>query len=241
MVSSISSSTSSWAMQRPDPSQMVSNLFSKLDTNNQGYLEKSDLVSAFSQLTSSSDSTSTSTTSSTGIDEIFSQLDSNSDGKVTEEEMTSSLKQLAEQLDSGFNNMRTTDGTQGAGGMPPPPPPDAASDTGYTQDELTAKASEVSSTDSNLSSLMSNIASNFDAADTDEDGKVTAAEAMAYQDSQKVASTSSSSSDTETTNATNSDAVVLKRIMQLMESYGGFGQNASLYGSSGLSSLSISA
>lgn len=234
MVSSISSSTSSWAMQRPDPSQMVSNLFSKLDTDNQGYLEKSDLVSAFSQISSSS-----SESSSAGVDEIFSQLDSDSDGKITEEEMTSSLKQLAEQLDSGFNNMRTK-GMEGA--MPPPPPPQGAEeDTGFTADELTEKASEVASTDSNLSSLMSNIAANFDAADTDGNGKVTASEARAYQDSQKVASTSDSSSTTETSSATSSEAAVLKRIMQLMDSYGGFGQDSSLYGASGLGSLSITA
>lgn len=218
MVSSISSSSSSWAMQRPDPSQMVSNLFSKLDTKNQGYLEKSDLTSAFSQLSSSSES------SSVSVDEIFSQLDSDSDGKITESDMTASLKKLAEELDSGFNNMRTQGmgGPQGAGGMPPPPPPEEASeDTGFTKDELTAKASEVSSTDSNLSALMSSIASNFDAADSDGDGKVTSKEAMAYQESQKtsVASSSSTSSTTDTTSSTSSDAAILKRIMQLMDSY----------------------
>lgn len=238
MVSSIGSSTSSWAMQRPDPSQMVSNLFSQLDTKNQGYLEISDLESAFSQISSSSDSSS----SSTSVSDIFSQLDSDSDGKVTEQEMTSSLKQLAEQLDSGFNNMRTMGGPQGAGGMPPPPPPEAAeADEGYTAEELTAKASDVSSTDSKLAELMSNVAANFDAADADGNGKVTASEARAYQDSQKVASTGDSSASTESTSSTSSEAAVLKRIMQLMDSYGGFGRDSSLYGASGLGSLSITA
>lgn len=238
MVSSISSSTSSWAMQRPDPAKMVSNLFSKLDTKNQGYLEKSDLESAFSQISSSS-----SDSSSASVDQIFSQLDSDGDGKITEQEMSSSLQQLADQLDTGFNNMRTTS-MQGAGGMPPPPPPqDAEDDTGYTQDELTTMASEVSSTDSNLSTLLSNIVSNFDAADADGDGKVTAKEAQAYQNSQTstVNSTSDSSSSSSTTSSTSSEAAVLKRIMQLMESYGGMDQSANLYGALGVNSLSISA
>ncbi|SFN61075.1 EF hand [Formivibrio citricus] len=239
MVSSIGSSTSSWAMQRPDPSQMVSNLFSKLDTNNQGYLEISDLETAFGQISSSDSSSS----SSTSISDIFSTLDSDSDGKITEQEMTSSLKQLAEQLDSGFNNMRTSGGPQGAGGMPPPPPPPGAAeeDEGYTADELTAKASEVASSDSNLSALMSSVAANFDAADADGDGKVTGKEAMAYQESQKVASASQSSTSTETTSSTSSEAAVLKRIMQLMDSYRGFDSESSLYGASGLGSLSITA
>ena len=235
MVSSISSSTSSWAMMRPSPSQMVSNLFSKLDTDNQGYLEKSDLVSALSEASSSSDSSSV----SSSVDEIFSQLDSDSDGKLTEEEMTSGLQQLAEQLDIGFNNMRTT-GMEGA--MPLPPPPQATEeDTGYTADELTTMASEVTSSDSNLSALMSSIAADFDAADTDGNGRVTAAEAQAYQDSQTVASTSDSSSASSSTSSTSSEAAVLKRIMQLMDSYGSFAQDSSFYGLSSQSSLSISA
>lgn len=228
MVSSISSSTSSWAMQRPDSSQMASKIFSKLDTKNQGYIEKTDLESAFSQI-GSSDSTSK-------VDELFAQLDGDSDGKVTQSELADSLKELAAQLDAGFNNMRTG-GPGGAGGMPPPPP-SQEEDKGLTKDELTAKAKEVSSTDSNLSSLMSTAAANFDAADTDGDGRVTAKEAMAYQQSQQTSSTSSSTatssassvtaaSDTSSSSSTSTtaQAEVLMRIMQLVHAYGSFGQS----------------
>lgn len=209
MISSVSGS-SSW----------VSNLFSKLDTKSQGYLEKSDLETAFSAI--SSDSTTTS------IDDLFTQLDTDSDGKVTEQEMTSSLQQLADQLDSGFNNMRTS-GMGGMGSMPPPPPPKGAEDAGFTEEELTAQLEEIGSTDSARSSLISSIVSNFDEADTDDDGKVSMQEAMAYDQLTSSTSATSStsttsvaaadSSSTTTTNDT-AEADVMFRIMQLMHAYG---------------------
>ena len=82
-------------------------------------------------------------------------------------------------------------GVMGMGGKPPPPPgpPPAQSedeeDTGYTVGELTTLASETSSTDSALSSLFETLATNFEAADANGDGRVTASEAMAYQESSK--------------------------------------------------------
>ncbi|WP_374496529.1 EF-hand domain-containing protein, partial [Vogesella indigofera] len=96
------------AMKRPDGEQMASEIFSKLDTDNQGYLEASDFGS--------------------DNEDLFSALDSDSDGKVSKSELSTRLKQLAEELDSQFNAMRS----QGMGGMmmaggqpglPPPPPP----------------------------------------------------------------------------------------------------------------------
>jgi len=53
-IGSINSSMMSgmMRMQRPDPSKMTDSLFSKLDTSGKGYLEKSDLQSAFSNISS---------------------------------------------------------------------------------------------------------------------------------------------------------------------------------------------
>lgn len=222
MIGSIGSSSSTW----------VSNLFSKLDTKNQGYLEKSDLATAFSAISSDS--------STADVDELFTQLDTDSDGKVTEQEMSSSLQQLAEQLDSGFNAMRT----RGMDGMPPPPPPEE--DAGFTEEELTAQLEEIGSTDSKRASLISNIVANFDEADADGDGKVSMREAMAYDQSTNSTSSASSSyaasnvaaadsSSATTTNDTD-EAEVMFRIMQLVHAYGvAPGADASA------SSLSVSA
>lgn len=173
MVSGIGSSTA------------LTQLFSKLDTKNQGYLEKSDLASAFSKISSSDQSSS--------VDELFSTLDGDGDGKVTSSEFSSTLSQLQSELDSQYNSMRmqgysSAHGGHG-GGMPPPPP---ESDSGFTQDELQSQLDEIGSTDSQRSDFITNIVNNFEAADTDSDGKVTFSEAQAYNSSSDTTTTSSS-------------------------------------------------
>jgi len=198
--------------QRPDSAKMAEDLFSKLDSTGKGYIEESDLTSALSSLSSKDGAASAS--------EIFSQLDSDSDGKVTKDELSSSLQKLSESLDNQFNQMRM----QGA--MPPPPPNEAqSSDEGLTKAELTSQLSQMGTTDTTGSSLMSKIVENFDAADTNEDGKVSLQEAVAYDKStQSTASTSASSdttaSATASTSTEKSDAQVFRQLMDLLRTYG---------------------
>lgn len=247
-ISSISSNASMMSgmqrMHRPDPSKMAENLFSKLDTSGKGYLEKSDLQSAFSQLSStgsSSSGTSSGASSSTSVDDVFKSLDSDNDGKITKGEMTSGLQKIADQLDSQFNKMREG-GMQGAGGMPPPPPDgaDGTSDSRFTQEELTSQLEEIGSSDSKRSTLISNIVNNFEKADSDGDGKVTAKEAMAYDQSSSTSSSSSSSgSASSTSNSTKIEAQIMKQIMALMHAYGESNSNSSANGL--LNTLSTSA
>lgn len=214
MVSSISSAPS------------ISQLFAKIDTKSQGYIEKSDLASAFSKIGSSSSSDSSS------VDEVFAALDSDSDGKVSESEFSTKLSQLQQELDGQFNAMRMNGfgGPQGGGGMAPPPPPQ--DDSGFTQDELQSQLDSIGSSDDQRSAFISNIVSNFDEADSDGDGKVSFAEAQSYNgDSQGSGKTDTASTD--------GDALLMKKIMQLMQAYGGGDQSQQ---SSALSSLlSISA
>ena len=218
MVSALNSSTS------------ISQLFAKLDTKSQGYLEKSDLVSAFSKIAADS--------SSSTAEDVFAALDSDSDGKVTESEFSTTLTKLQEELDSQFNQMRLQGhgghGPQGMGGMPPPPPPQ--NDAGFTKEELSSQLEEIGSSDSERTSFISNVVNNFEAADADGDGKVTFAEAQAYNSASE--SNSETASSTSASSA-NSDAQVMFKIMQLMHAYGSFNDNGS---ESGLSSLlSVSA
>ncbi len=190
-------------------SSQMSQLFSRLDSKSQGYLEKSDLVSAFSAISGSEDS---------AAEELFAALDVDSDGKVTESEFASTLSKLQEELDSQFAQMRMQgmagEGPQGMGGMPPPPPPN---DEGFTLEELETQLTEIGDADSDRSSLISDIVSNFEAADSDGDGKVSFQEAMAYKDTQQSASGTEESS---TAQASSSESQVLKQIMQLMHAYG---------------------
>jgi Ca2+-binding EF-hand superfamily protein len=208
-------------MMRHNTSKMAQDLFSKIDTSGKGYIEKSDLESAFQQLSSSSSSSGTST-----ADQIFASLDSNSDGKITQEEMSTGLQKLSDALDSQFQSMRMSEAMGGMGGMngmPPPPPPQ--NDAGFTKDELQSQLDQIGSTDSKRSSLLSNIIANFDKADTDGDGKVSFKEAMAYDRSGSSGSTTSTGAGTASTDSTTStssatsEAQLMLKILQLMHAY----------------------
>lgn len=241
MVSSIGGyNSASAAFTRPDPSQMASKLFSKLDTKGQGYIEESDLQSAFSQVfstTGGSDSASDATS-------LFKTLDSDSNGQVTESEFSSSMQKLAEALESQAFGSRMSGGMGGmgaAGGMPPPPPPQGGDDAGFTKDELSSQLEEVGSTDSERSSLISDVVANFEAADANGDGKVSRAEAMAYQQSSSSASGSENSTDAATgsTGASGSassmalnEARMMHRLMDLMRAYGSDSDSSTTAGSS---------
>lgn len=206
------------AMKRPNADQMAEQIFSKLDTDNQGYLEVSDFSAALGDSSSSSDSLS--------ADELFSSLDSDSDGKVTKDELSSRLKALSDELDSQFNAMRTQDmsGMQGMGGMPPPPPPPNDEDEGLSQDQISQMASEAGDTEA--ATRFAELAASFDEADTDGNGKVSFAESIAFEKSAQsssdssTASSNASDSDRSSTVASNSDARVMMQLMQLMRSYG---------------------
>lgn len=235
---------------RLDPSKMAENLFSKLDTQNKGYLDTADFANALQGLSSktSTSSTTTASTSGTGLtassttntsssvsaDQVLSALDTNGDGKVTKDEMSSNLKKMAAELDSQFNAMRMAQAGGQAGGMPPPPPResdrDGDNDAGMSKDQLTQVAS--TTTDSKLAALTSKMASNFDAADTNGDGKVSRTEAMAYDQKTQSTSSTASTSKTTSTAATSTDSttatdssksesetLVFKRILDLMKQY----------------------
>jgi Ca2+-binding EF-hand superfamily protein len=300
-ISSVNSSSSVMLggmknMQRPDASKMAEDLFSKLDTSGKGYIEKSDLASALSNISGSSSS------SSSAADEMFTKLDSNGNGKVTQEEVSATLEKIASQLDGPFPRMRLQEGqnSQGSqgelppppppqegnqnpqstsstdsssssqssdpadtngdgtvsakeafayaekqllsandsssttnadaqmmqmlGGMPPPPKNGGLDDQGFTKDQLTSMSKEVSSTDSQRSQIMSDIASNFDAADTNGDGKVSGSEARAFEESKSSSSTDSSSNGSSTVASNTSDAQFMKQMMDLLHAYSGFDQ-----------------
>lgn len=183
-------------MQRPDPSKMVDKLFSKLDTKGQGYIEKSDLQGAFDQASSKTPS----------VDDIFKALDGDGDGKVTKQEMSDSVQKLADQLVGQLQNMRMSGK---GGGM-----------SGMTKSDVSSMAE--SATGSTAQKL-TDLAKNFDAADTNQDGNVSAQELMAYRASNEA---SSSISDVQS-----SEARVMARIMDLMATYGAFGQDEQTRGS----------
>jgi Ca2+-binding EF-hand superfamily protein len=225
--------------QRPEASEVAKQIFSKLDTDNQGYLEASDFASAISKLSSSG-----SDGSSASSDEVFASLDGDSDGKVTQDELTQGIKSLQEQLDSQFNAMRMQGGMQGMGGAHP-----HHHDGGQTQDEgmdqnqLGEMASAASQAgDSRAASMFSQLASNFTDADADGDGKVTFSESIAYQHKQQQASSSDTGSTDDSASAGSNSASSSAQEMQsrmaqrLMEMMRAYDDKASPYQSSSMRS-----
>ncbi|CAN5887456.1 hypothetical protein BH11PSE12_BH11PSE12_28430 [soil metagenome] len=200
--------------QRPDPSKMVDNVFSKLDTKGQGYLEVADLESAFNKITSNTtsgiNSTATATatsnpssgsaSSTASVDDLFKKLDSNGDGKVTKSEFSSGLKKLSEELESQFNTRRST-GTQGANGTNRPPPPPPGGDKDGDQDN---SVSQSGGSTSNAASATGG-SKTYAAADANQDGTVTIQETLAYIEKTAAAAlkatTPASSADAVTSSA----------------------------------------
>jgi hypothetical protein len=149
MVASVSSSTGSAA-------KWSDAVFSKLDTRNQGYIEKTDLASALSATGESSSD------DSAALDDMFSAIDGDSDGKVTKSELSDAMTKLSDQLNAQFDASRMQ------GGMPPGPPPGEASSSSSSEAGGMGAAGSTASTDY------------VAAADTDGNGTVSDAEQAVY-------------------------------------------------------------
>jgi len=128
-----------------------------------------------------------------GADKLFTKLDSDSDGKLTRSEFSSSVNQLAEQLDQHYQRVRL----HGEGGIPPP-----ASDAGFTQEDL--------------GGLVSGIASNFNEADADGDGRVSLKEAREF--GRVESGGAATQMQTAATDSRNVEMMLM--VVRLMQAYG---------------------
>lgn len=175
-MSSISSISGSSALayasvnnkQKAQTSSVVDKLFEKLDTKQQGFLDQSELQATLSANVSGN------STSSASADDMFSAMDADGDGKITKQELGNTLQSLFDKMDNLAASMRVRGGGDKRNGDK------SGADEGFTKDQLTQMAQDTSSTDSKRSSFMSEIAANFEAADSNGDGKVNRDEAKAY-------------------------------------------------------------
>ena len=104
--------------------------------------------------------------------------------------------------------------------MAPPPQDGGQGDQGFTKDQPVSMSKNLSSTESNQAAMMSDIAANFDTADTNSDGKVNASEARAYEESKGASNTSNTSDSTSSSSSV--DEKIMKNLMQLIHTYGSF-------------------
>jgi hypothetical protein len=214
MVASVSSSNSS------SISNWADSIYSKLDTKNQGYIEKTDLQDALSKVSGNGGDSG----QSVNVDDTFSALDGDSDGKVTKSELTEAMTKLSDQLNAQFDASRigrggppaagqdsgaasgstdasATIGANGMAGMGGAGGPHGPHGGGRAGDDGDGDSTDATSGTSSTSSTSTDYVA---AADTDKDGTVSDAEQAAYD--KKVASGqadgSSSSSSSDSTSGT---------------------------------------
>ncbi|HEX5126802.1 MAG TPA: EF-hand domain-containing protein [Rhodocyclaceae bacterium] len=213
-------------------SSIASQLFSQLDTKGQGYIDQSDLQTAVDQL-STANASATSGSSTASVDDVFKQMDTNGDGKVTEQEMADSLQKLSDQLQSHHHH-RHMHAAQGG-------------DSGeLTKDQLTGIANQASSADSTRAASLTNLINNFDQADTNHDGKISAQEAMSFAQSNSSTaanstSTSASADSSSSSNNPSSEANVMRQIMELVRAYGNSAQDTTSSTAAAANSISVTA
>jgi hypothetical protein len=227
MVESISRFSSGSAIlqgvrptQRPDPAKMAETLVANLDTAKKGYLEVSDLQTAFAQ-----SSTANSTTAVQNAQQVFSAFDSNGDGQATTTEITTTLQALADRQQQGASGAQTgviqqdmgPGGPGGAGGPPPPPPPATTgtsaaitvSDPADTNGDGTVSATEA------IAAIQSTLA----ATTAQTTAATTASNTTTVASATTATATTTAANETPSTTRTMTDALQ-RRIMQLMDAYG---------------------
>lgn len=213
--------------QRASASDMAAAVMSAADSG-KGYLEQADVAQTFSVLTRGKSSLSEEQAA-----ELFSSMDADGDGQLTESELTSSLEKMEAALDQLFQQVAYAQGPRGPeGGQGMPPPPPREDDTGFSAEELQAQLSEIedagSDGDAARAELISQVLADFDEADTDGDGKVSLAEARAYEASQSSAATDASQAVRRASGTRgDEDAVAaMRQVARLLETYVGVGDDA---------------
>ncbi|VXC57934.1 EF-hand domain-containing protein [Massilia sp. 9I] len=185
-------------------------LFSKLDTNKQGYIDKTALQQAFA-----ADGSATQD-STDAADALFQQLDGDGNGQVTQSEMSSVISKLADELNAQFDQGRMARAGGPPHGAPPPGPPPgedgvdaAAQDEGLSKDDLTAMLENADAAGGRTPPGLDKLVDNFDDADSDGDGKLTRAEGKSYLKANR----------NEESAADGGSASALAKALQLLKAY----------------------
>ena len=182
---------------RPDPATTAANMLDKIDTKNQGFIDKEELQVAAGKLQAGQSGASTADTSK--ADALFKKLDGNDDGKITKNELTDGLKKLSAEFDNQNSQVNAGRARLEGRGGPPPGAEGGAPGKAGAGDAGGANAANGASGSSATKS--------YDAADTNQDGTVSAAELLVYQISTAAKAATSSTSSSASSGNASSDKV----------------------------------
>ncbi|TSA41459.1 MAG: EF-hand domain-containing protein [Methylococcaceae bacterium] len=213
-------------MQRPDPSKIANELFTKLDTTGKGYIEQRDIEKALNTLPANA------STSKTEADALFTKMDSNGNGKLTKEEMLAAVQKIAAELDGQSPRMRLQ------GDAKPPPPPNGGGSVNAAASSSTKQSNDPADTNgdgtvSTAESLAYDIAHSIALARAEPDstansaGNSSSLHSSASQTAQlsaeksdgTVASVEAMGSEDSAQLSGSAEAQFMKRMMQLLQAY----------------------
>lgn len=153
---------------RPDLSAMADRMFSRVDANRDGGIDKAELTSALGRFAPKDGSGDTQSV----VDKMFAAFDADGSGSISQQETRTGLEKLKQQLESQFQQMRASDAgpppMATGGGNDPFGRMDTDGSGGLSTTEFGAVA-QTTSQSAMLDKLFSKI-------DKDGDGTVTRAE-----------------------------------------------------------------
>lgn len=88
-ISGVSSSGDAWANMKAQRSQMQAKMFTKVDTDSSGGIDKTELQSLIDDVAKK-----TGVANSSSSDELFSKMDANSDGSLSQDELGKGMKEI---------------------------------------------------------------------------------------------------------------------------------------------------
>ena len=88
-ISGVSSSGDAWANMKAQRSQMQAKMFTKVDTDRSGGIDKTELQSLIDDVAKK-----TGVANSSSSDELFSKIDANSDGSLSQDELGKGMKEI---------------------------------------------------------------------------------------------------------------------------------------------------
>lgn len=127
-------------------------------------------------------------------EQLFAKLDSDGNGQVTKEEFSSSINRLTQELDDHYARLRMK--------------VDTGSDAGFTREQLSGAAAS--------------LATGFEQADKDGNGRVTVREAIGFAKSNTTAANAGATGGTAaaTGSADGQNVELMLQVMRLMQAYG---------------------